>query len=97
MTHCNGCGAEWTSRKWEHCRVAGCHQTFASTRAGDAHRVGHHDEYPPSPLARRCLGPSEMEAKGLWSTRSPRGVLVWHGEPSKAGVARRRNRAGVPT
>jgi hypothetical protein len=88
MTRCNGCDAEWTSRRWEHCK-AGCHQTFASTKAGDAHRVGKHDVWS-GPLARRCLEPSEMEAKGLWSTLSPRGVLVWHGEPSKAGVARRR-------
>ncbi len=90
MTRCRDCAAEWTNRKWEHCRVDGCHATFASTIAGDAHRVGEHDVWE-GPDRRRCLEPSEMEAVGLWSTLSPQGVLVWHGRRSKTGVAHRRD------
>jgi hypothetical protein len=36
-----------------------------------------------------------MAAAGMWSTVSPHGVLVWHGERSKAGVAHRRDNVGA--
>lgn len=84
IIRCHRCGAEWTSLKWEHCTV--CCQTFAATRPGDGHRVG---PYSP-PGGRRCLEPREMEALGMWTTTSPKGVLVWHGRASKAGLQRRR-------
>jgi hypothetical protein len=63
----------------EHCRV--CHRTFASTTAGDAHRVG--------PIGnRRCRGDAELIALGLWLTDLA-GRRVWHGQANKAGVQRR--------
>lgn len=88
IIRCHRCGAEWTSLKWEHCTV--CCQTFAGTRSGDRHRVGDHGVHSGE-KRRRCLEPHEMEALGMWTTASPKGVLVWHGAPNKAGLQRRRS------
>jgi hypothetical protein len=84
MTTCGKCDATWTNQRTEHCM--GCHQTFASTRAGDAHRVGPHD---PAEGGRRCLSPEEMVARGLWATLR-NGVQIWHGRAAKDGVPHRR-------
>lgn len=51
---CSGCGTVWYRRGYEHCSARGCHQTFASTQAGDLHRVGPHDG------DRRCLHSLEL-------------------------------------
>ncbi|BAJ30092.1 MULTISPECIES: FDXHR family putative zinc-binding protein [Kitasatospora] len=55
------CGRQWSGQRAEHCPA--CHETFASTRAGDAHRTGPHN-------ARRCLPPATaalwQDARGLW-------------------------------
>ncbi|WP_438267951.1 FDXHR family putative zinc-binding protein [Kitasatospora purpeofusca] len=59
------CGREWTGQRAEHCPA--CHETFASTRAGDAHRTGPHG-------ARSCLPPATV---GLWL--GARGI--WHRAP----------------
>ena len=59
------CGREWSGQRAEHCPA--CHETFASTRAGDAHRIGPHD-------ARRCVPPATA---GLW--QDARGI--WHRTP----------------
>jgi hypothetical protein len=94
MTSCGKCGATWTGHKIEHCTA--CHQTFAATPAGDAHRVGDHAAEIGSATGRRCLGPVELAARGLWSTFNPHGVEIWHGRSSKKGVARRRTEPVEP-
>ena len=37
---CSDCGTRWFRLGWSHCCVSGCHLTFASNRAGDAHTTG---------------------------------------------------------
>ena len=73
------CGATF-SGKQNHCTV--CHQTFASERGGDSHRVGPYE--PPG--ARRCITVDALAAQGMW--QDARGV--WHGAVNRAGVQRRR-------
>lgn len=60
------CGELIRGLKPEHCPVAGCHQTFSGTTAGDRHRVG------PYGGKRRCLSASEMDA-GTTLERNARG------------------------
>lgn len=88
MTICRQCAAEWTSLKFEHCTV--CHQTFAGTRPGDAHRVGQYDAEPPSQLVRRCLEPTEMLDVGMWVSPALSGLPVWRGRRSRTGEQHRR-------
>jgi hypothetical protein len=87
------CGAIWTGLKIEHCKA--CHQTFAATEPGDAHRVGRFE-----PDERRCLTPDEMTKGGMWSTENPYSTLIWHGRIEKKGRRPRRHPhetlAGVP-
>lgn len=72
MASCS-CGAQWTGRKIEHCPA--CHETFTSTAAGDAHRVGDH-AIRTGPDRRRCLTVAEMDAskkvhrneRGQWAS-----------------------------
>lgn len=70
------CGATWGGRRAQHCPA--CHETFTGDTAGDMHRVG-----PFHPKgARRCLTPTEMEAKGM--RRNTHGV--WTSGGTWAGV-----------
>lgn len=78
-----GCGGEFRGKQ-EHC--VACHQTFATTRAGDDHETGDHNRHPWQPGGRRCRTPEEMRAVGLWQDR--RGV--WHGKAAKDGHQDRR-------
>lgn len=73
----------------EHCLE--CHQTFASTRAGDDHRTGEHG-VTEGPRRRRCRTPDEMRSLGLWLT-DLRGRRVWHGRASTTGDQWRRDTA----
>lgn len=66
------CGATFSGRQ-NHCTL--CHQTFATERGGDSHRVGPYD--PPG--ARRCITPDMLSVHGMW--QDPRGV--WHGTRTK--------------
>jgi len=77
MTTCSKCGKQWSGHKIEHCVAANCHQSFASTTAGEKHRVGKHD-VTEGPDRRRCLTPDEMLARGmvlnavgLWTVAAP--------------------------
>jgi hypothetical protein len=60
-THINGygvcgrCGAEWTGYSTCHCSAAGCHRTFTSITAFDAHRTGSHANGE-----RHCLDPATV-------------------------------------
>jgi hypothetical protein len=65
------CGQEILGQKAEHC--TGCHETFTGTRSGDMHRIGPHDG------ERRCLSPTEMEAKGM--IRDKRGYWRENSKP----------------
>ena len=80
ITH-PGCEAVWSGLNIEHCPA--CHQTFASTEARDAHRVGLHG-VTEGPDRRRCLTVEEMLAKvnsngDPWYELAPNtyGTLVW--------------------
>ena len=73
------CGATF-SGKQNHCTL--CHQTFATERGGDSHRVGPYD--PPG--ARRCIPVDVLATQGMW--QDARGV--WHGVVNRAGVQQRR-------
>ena len=64
---CRTCKKNITKRSYEHCPV--CHETFGGTRAGDMHRVGRHG-VTEGPDHRRCLTPTEMEAKGMTQARA---------------------------
>ncbi|WP_425556955.1 FDXHR family putative zinc-binding protein [Kitasatospora saccharophila] len=59
------CGRSWSGRRAEHCPA--CCETFAGTRAGDAHRTGPYG-------ARRCLPPATA---GLWQDDQG----IWHRKP----------------
>ncbi|WP_419763410.1 hypothetical protein [Cutibacterium avidum] len=59
---CPVCHDQMHGSRTEHCRV--CHQTFASTTAGDMHRKGDHG-VTAGPNRRRCLTADEMIAKGM--------------------------------
>lgn len=67
------CGKSWGGLKAEHCPV--CCETFASTDAGDSHRVGPFD-------GRRCLSPEEMRTAGL--RESERGIWLPKLSPAEA-------------
>ena len=63
---CHECDKIIHGLRPEHCTV--CHETFASTKAGDRHRVGSFQPY-----ARRCLTTGEMvdakleqDSHGYW-------------------------------
>lgn len=55
------CGKTWTGLRKEHCPA--CHETFSTTRAGDAHRKG-----TPG-IDRRCISPADaglVMVEGVW-------------------------------
>lgn len=56
---CPGCDARWAGLRLEHC--AGCHRSFSSTRAGDAHRTGEMG------VSERCMTDTEIAAKKITS------------------------------
>jgi hypothetical protein len=53
------CGAEWQGVNTCHCTADGCHQTFASVAAFDAHRAGPNRKDPTTRgrIAGVCAGP----------------------------------------
>lgn len=72
MSTCPHCRFGWTATRAEHCgatdKATGirCCATFASSGAGDAHRVGEHNITDPNdPQRRRCLTGAEMRDRGL--------------------------------
>lgn len=77
-TKCRHCGAEWSGRRIQHCTV--CHETFAGTDVGDAHRIGEFG------VDRRCRTVAEMR-QFLTKSGHPRfrpqtnpyGTRVWSG------------------
>jgi len=54
------CGATIRGTKAEHCVVPGCHETFATTESGDAHRILWAGM---SGGGARCLTPDEMRTR----------------------------------
>lgn len=78
---CRHCGAQY-SGKQNHCQV--CHQTFATERGGDSHRLGPYE--PPG--ARFCAPTQDLASSGMWVDK--RGI--WHGRRNEKGVTRRPKR-----
>jgi cytochrome c peroxidase len=54
----NGCGKIVVGQNTQHCTV--CHESFRSTDAGDAHRIGSFDDADAA-NPRRCRTPAELE------------------------------------
>ena len=56
------CGKTWTGLRKEHC--AACHETFAGTTVGNAHRRGEFG------ADRRCINPADaglvQDGAGVW-------------------------------
>lgn len=69
-THCE----QTIGGKAEHCTASSCHETFGSTKADDAHRVGKFE-----PNERRCLSLGKLEdhprlvrnGRGYWMEYRP--------------------------
>ena len=59
------CGKSWASASAEHC--VACCETFSSTAAGDAHRLGPRSKHPWS-----CVPVYLLSCLGLW--KDPRGI-----------------------
>ena len=71
MSRCSDdCVKPRQGTKTEHCTV--CHESFSTTRNGDAHRKGRHG------VDRHCVAPTEV---GL--VRNSRGVWVSPGSASE--------------
>jgi hypothetical protein len=62
----------------DHCVCPTCKEAFNSSKAFDQHRVGWFSGLRRIPSMRRCLGASEMDARGMrlgrhgWLTRRRR-------------------------
>jgi hypothetical protein len=61
---CAGCDARWNGFNTAHCGTGGCHRTFTSVKAFDAHRIGNHEPRNPhrksAPGGRRCADPATV-------------------------------------
>lgn len=80
---CPSCGEGFGSLKWCHC--PGCHETFASERYFDRHRVGGACQ-DPNTLTNRDGGPA-LHRSGWKATDT--GKAVWGGPPHPDASQRR--------
>jgi hypothetical protein len=69
-----------------------CGERFSTDRNFDRHRVGQWDRPAGDPEGRRCLTPTELEAKGL--ARDPDGV--WRERPPEGGFPAAAVERGAP-
>lgn len=69
------CGARWTGARICHCARPGCHRTFTSIGAFDAHRVGGHCA-TEAELERRGYEPNDA---GHWRQPAPEGTFAGRG------------------
>ena len=76
------------------CRCGACGDYFNSTSTFDRHRTGKFAPLGVWPHSRRCLTPSEMEAKGwqrnsagFWIERARQAATARVEQPSRGGEA----------